>query len=138
MEQLAARRAELYEAYDEAALRILMDRYADRCGERFMEAASEREPGEGPSPALDGRIAAALEGCARRRRASLRKKRLLYLGSRAAIILLAVTAALALTSPFPAHGQDAPPPAVTETAPPAAETEPPAAPAGEAQTEIPG
>lgn len=137
MEQLAARRAELYEAYDEAALRILMDRYADRCGERFTEAAPPREPEEGPSPALDGRIAAALEGCARRRRASLRKKRLLYLGSRAAIILLAVTAALALTSPFPAHGQDAPP-AVTETAPPAAETEPPAAPAGETQTNIQG
>ena len=38
MDDLAARKIELYRAYDEAALRILMDRYGDAQGAKLRKA----------------------------------------------------------------------------------------------------
>ena len=73
MDDLAARKIELYRAYDEAALRILMDRYSDAQGEELLEELRALPAEERTVPAGEERaVSDALERCAKRKRAAVR------------------------------------------------------------------
>ncbi len=120
-DDLAARRAELYEAYDEAALRILLDRYGDRQAERLLreEARETVGPRDRAPEGLDLAMARTLADCARKKVRERRGKQALRLGARAAVVLLALGSVLFLS--FPIHASQETPPAYEETAVPRTE-----------------
>ncbi len=98
-DDLTARKAELYEAYDEAALRILLDRYEETRGEALLaeeEALLSRPEYRAPGD-LDRKMARTLEDCVRRKQRERRGKQALSLGARAAIVILALGAVLLLS-----------------------------------------
>ena len=121
-DELAARRAELYEAYDEAALRILLDRYGEKCAERLLaeEETLLSSPESRAPDALDLKMARTLEGCVKKEKRARLEKRALRLGSRVAVVLVALGAVLSLSG-FPIHAarEEAEPPRWEETVSPA-------------------
>ena len=122
-DELAARRAELYEAYDEAALRILLDRYGEKCAERLL--AEEEILLSGPEThapdTLDLKMARTLEGCVKKKKRARMEKRALRLGSRVAVVLVALGAVQSLSGfPIRAAREEAEPPRWEETVSPAA------------------
>lgn len=121
-DELAARRAELYEAYDEAALRILLDRWGEaRAEELPAEEKALLSAPEGRAPAdLDLKMARMLEGCVKKKKRARLEKRALRLGSRAAVVLVALGAVLSLSGfPIRAAREEAEPPRWEETVSPA-------------------
>ena len=89
MDDLAARKRELYRAYDEAALRILMDRYGDVQGEKLLEELLALPAEERAVPAGEERaVSDALERCAKRKRASVRSRAALRTFGKVAVVLL--------------------------------------------------
>ncbi len=125
-DDLAARRAELYEAYDEAALRILLDRYGEKCAQRLLAEEETLLSGpEGRAPeSLDLKMARTLEGCVKKKKRARLEKRALRLGSRAAVVLVALGAVLSLSGfPIRAAREEAEPPRWEETVSPASTEE---------------
>lgn len=89
MDDLAARKTELYRAYDEAALRILMDRYGDAQGEELLEELRALPAEERTVPAGEERaVSDALERCAKRKRAAVRSRAALRTFGKVAVVLL--------------------------------------------------
>ncbi len=89
MDDLAARKTELYRAYDEAALRILMDRYGDAQGEGLLEELHALPVEEHAVPAREERaVSDALERCAKRKRAAIRRRAALRACGKVAAVLL--------------------------------------------------
>ena len=89
MDDLAARKTELYRAYDEAALRILMDRYGDAQGEELLEELRALPAEERTVPAGEERaVSDALERCAKRKRAAVRRCAALRTFGKVAVVLL--------------------------------------------------
>ena len=89
MDDLAARKTELYRAYDEAALRILMDRYGDAQGEELLEELRALPVEEQAVPAGEERaVSDALERCAKRKRAAVRSRAALRTFGKVAVVLL--------------------------------------------------
>ncbi len=89
MDDLAARKTELYRAYDEAALRILMDRYGDAQGEELLEELRALPVEEQAVPAGEERaVFDALERCAKRKRAAVRSRAALRTFGKVAVVLL--------------------------------------------------
>ncbi len=120
-DDLAARRAELYEAYDEAALRILLDRYGETCAEGLLaEEETLLSAPEAHAPdTLDLKMARTLEGCVKKKKRARLEKRALRLGSRVAVVLVALGAVLSLSG-FPIHAaREEEPPRWEETISPA-------------------
>ena len=89
MDDLAARKIELYRAYDEAALRILMDRYGDAQGEGLLEELRALPAEEQAVPAGEERaVFDALERCAKRKRVAVRSRAVLRTFGKVAVVLL--------------------------------------------------
>ena len=89
MDDLASRKRELYRAYDEAALRILMDRYGEEQGEELLEELSGLSEEEVSVPAGEERVVEeTLALCARKKRASLRRSAVLRTCGKVAAVLL--------------------------------------------------
>ena len=89
MDDLAARKIELYRAYDEAALRILMDRYSDAQGEALLEELQTLPVEERSVPAGEERaVFDTLERCAKRKRAIVRSRAALRTFCKVAVVLL--------------------------------------------------
>ena len=89
MDDLAARKTELYRAYDEAALRILMDRYGDAQGEGLLEELHALPVEEHAVPAGEEQaVSDALERCAKRKRAAVRSRVALRAFGKVAVVLL--------------------------------------------------
>ena len=89
MDDLASRKNELYRAYDEAALRILMDRYGEEQGEELLEElrtlpAEELTVSAGEEQAVRETLAL----CAGKKRASLRRSAALRTCGKVAAVLL--------------------------------------------------
>ena len=73
MNDLNARKKEFYRAYDDAALRILLDRYADREGEALRLELRALPPEENAAPAGEEEaVMRILSRCAGKKRAALR------------------------------------------------------------------
>ena len=77
MNDLNARKKEFYCAYDDAALRILLDRYADREGEALRLELRALPPEENAAPAGEEEaVMRILSRCAGKKRAAgLRRKK---------------------------------------------------------------
>jgi len=98
MDETEARRAELYRAYDEAALQILMDRYGEDEGEKLLEALEDVSPEEASHfPGADLAVARTLESCARKERQARQRRAALRALSKAAVVLLALGALVSYT-----------------------------------------
>ena len=89
MDELTARKKELYRAYDEAALCILMDRYGEEQGEALLAELEALPPEECAVPAVEDRVVGeTLALCAKRKRAKERRNAALRTCCKAAVILL--------------------------------------------------
>ena len=89
MDDLASRRQELYRAYDEAALRILMDRYGDDRGEALLEELSALPAEEASVPAgEESAVGKTLALCAKKKRAEVRRRAALRACGKVAAVLL--------------------------------------------------
>ena len=89
MEDLASRKQELYRAYDEAALRILMDRYGDAQGEALLEELSALPAAEAAVPAgEESAVGKTLAICGKKKRAEMRRRAALRTCGKAAAVLL--------------------------------------------------
>ena len=89
MDDLAARKIELYRAYDEAALRILMDRYGEEQGELLSEELCSLPEEELSVPTGEERaVGETLARCAGKRRAAIRRRAALRACGKAAAVLL--------------------------------------------------
>ncbi len=89
MDELTARKRELYRAYDEAALRILMDRLSEEQGELLLEELRALPAREASLPAGETRaVLETLALCGRKKRASMRRSAALRACGRVAAVLL--------------------------------------------------
>ena len=89
MDELTARKRELYRAYDEAALRILMDRRSEEQGELLLEELRALPAPEASLPAGEARaVLETLALCGRKKRASMRRSAALRACGRVAAVLL--------------------------------------------------
>jgi hypothetical protein len=89
MDDLTSRKKEVYRAYDEAALRILMDRYGEEQGEKLLEELRALPEGETSVPAGEDRaVGDALALCAGRKRAAKRRRSALRVCGKIAAVLL--------------------------------------------------
>ena len=89
MDDLAARKIELYHAYDEAALRILMDRYGEEQGEELLEELRTLPAEEQAVPAGEERAVLDVLGrCAKRKRAASHRRAALRAFGKVAVVLL--------------------------------------------------
>ena len=89
MDDLTSRKKELYRAYDEAALRILMDRYGEAQGESLLEELRALPEAELSVPAGEERaVRETLALCGKRKRAVLRSRAALRACGKAAAVLL--------------------------------------------------
>ena len=89
MDDLASRKQELYRAYDEAALRILMDRYGDAQGDLLLRELRDLPEEERDVPAGEEQaVAGILAHCARKERVNLRTKAALRTFCKVAAVLL--------------------------------------------------
>ncbi len=89
MDDLASRKNELYRAYDEAALRILMDRYGEDQGGRLLAELRAIPEEETAVPGGEERaVTDTLARCAKQKRASLRRSAALRACCKAAAVLL--------------------------------------------------
>ena len=105
MEDLASRKQELYRAYDEAALRILMDRYGDDRGEALLEELGALPAEEASVPAgEESAVGKTLALCAKKKRAEVRRRDALRACGKAAAVLL-VLGALAGYASFTASAR---------------------------------
>ena len=89
MDDLASRKRELYRAYDEVALRILMDRYGEEQGETLLEELCAIPGSELSVPAgAERTVGETLALCAKKKRASLRRRDALRACGKVAAVLL--------------------------------------------------
>ena len=89
MDDLASRKNELYRAYDEAALRILMDRYGDAGGEALLKELNALPAEEASVPeGEESAVGKTLALCAKKKRASLRRRDALRACGKVAVVLL--------------------------------------------------
>ena len=89
MDDLASRKRELYRAYDEAALRILMDRYGEEQGETLLAELRALPEEESSVPAGEERtVGETLALCARKKRAVRRRRDALRACGKVAAVLL--------------------------------------------------
>lgn len=89
MDELTARKKELYRAYDEAALRILMDRLAEEQGQALLEELRAIPAEEASVPAGEARaVTETLALCGRRKRSSMRRSAALRTCGKVAAVLL--------------------------------------------------
>ena len=89
MEDLASRKQELYRAYDEAALRILMDRYGEALGEALQAELNALPATEQAVPAGEEKaVLETLARCAKKKRAARRGRAALGAVGKAAMVLL--------------------------------------------------
>ena len=93
MDDLASRKQELYRAYDEAALRILMDRYGDDRGEALLEELGALPAEETSVPAgEESAVGKTLALCAKKKRAEVRRRDALRACGKVAAVLLVLGA----------------------------------------------
>lgn len=89
MDDLAARKTELYRAYDEAALRIMMDRYGEEQGELLSEELRALPEEDLSVPAGEERaVEETLARCAGKKRAAIRRRAALRACGKVAAVLL--------------------------------------------------
>ncbi len=89
MDALASRRKELYRAYDEAALRILMDRYGEAQGDKLIDELGLLREEERSVPGGEERIVSeTLARCAKKKRAAARRSAVLHTVGKVAVVLL--------------------------------------------------
>ena len=89
MNDLNARKKEFYRAYDDAALRILLDRYAVREGEALRLELRALPPEENAAPTGEEEaVMRILSRCAGKKRAALRCSAALHTFGKVAVVLL--------------------------------------------------
>ncbi len=89
MNEPNARKKELYRAYDDAALRILLDRYAEQEGEALRSELCSLPAEESAVPAGEEEaVTRILERCAGKKRAALRRSAALRTFGKVAVVLL--------------------------------------------------
>ena len=89
MDDLASRKRELYRAYDEAALRILLDRCAEEEGERLLKELAQLPEAEKSAPEAEARaVEETLARCAGKKRAAIRRRAALRACGKVAAVLL--------------------------------------------------
>ena len=89
MDDLASRKRELYRAYDEAALCILMDHYGEEQGEGLLEELRALPAEELSIPAGEERaVRETLALCGRKKRAARRRSAALRACGKVAAVLL--------------------------------------------------
>ena len=89
MNEPNARKKELYRAYDNAALRILLDRYAEQEGEALRSELCALPAEENAAPAGEEEaVTRILERCAGKKRAALRRSAALRTFGKVAVVLL--------------------------------------------------
>ena len=89
MDDLASRKQELYRAYDEAALCILMDRYGEAQGDQLIDELGLLREEERSVPGGEEQIVSAtLALCAKKKRAAARRSAVLHTVGKVAVVLL--------------------------------------------------
>ncbi len=89
MDDLASRKRELYRAYDEAALRILLDRCAEEEGERLLKELAQLPEAEKSAPEAEARaVGETLARCAAKKRAAIRRSAAVRICGKVAAVAL--------------------------------------------------